>query len=92
MEMDEEGLFSEASEWKSLFLLKIKIKRNPSYPSKKYNAVFKPIHQNIRVYPRSKKKSALINDWKNIIVNWVKSEQDQALANNLGLFQMQFGV
>ena len=37
------------------------------------------------------KKSALINDWENIAY-WDKSQQSKALAKNLGLFQMQFGV
>ena len=31
------------------------MKQNPDYPQKKYNAIFKHIHQNIRAYLRSKK-------------------------------------
>ena len=49
-----------------LFLLKVKIKQNPRYLNKKYNAIFEHIHLNIRAYPRSK-KYALINDYENII-------------------------
>ena len=62
MEEDETGIFSKVPDSESLFLLKRTIKQNPGCPNKNYNAIFKNIHQNIRAYPRSKKKSALIND------------------------------
>ena len=45
-----------------------------------YNAIFIHIHQNIRAYPRSKKKSALINHWENMAY-WEESEQNEVLAN-----------
>ena len=66
MKGDEGSTFSKLPDWKSLFLFKIKIKENPGCPNKGYNVVFKNFHQNIRAYYRSKKESALINDWKNI--------------------------
>ena len=66
MEGDEGGNLCKAPDKKSMFLLKIKIKQNSDYPNKEYNAVFKHNHQNIRVCPRSKKISGLINDWENI--------------------------
>ena len=62
MEKDETGIFSKAPHSKSLFLLKRTIKQNPGWSNKNYDAIFKDIHQNIRTYPRSKKKSALIDD------------------------------
>ena len=37
------------------------IKQNPCYPNKKYNKIFKHIHQNVRVYPRIKK--ICIDQW-----------------------------
>ena len=33
----------------------------------------------------------MINDWENIIAYWEESEQSEALANKLGLFQIQLG-
>ena len=55
MEGSEGVIFNKAPDWKSLFLFKIMIKQNLGCPNKEYNAIFKHIHQNIRVYPRSKK-------------------------------------
>ena len=55
MEGDEEVIFCETPDWKPLFLLKIKIKQNPSCPNKEYNGIFKHIYQNTMAYPRSKK-------------------------------------
>ena len=49
------------------------------------------INQNIRAYPRSKKKIELIKDSQNIFAYWKESEQSKALANKLGLFQIQLG-
>ena len=70
-------------------MLNMKIKQNPGSPNKEYNAVFKYIHQDVRAYPRSKKKrSALINDWENVIAYWKESKQIEELANKLGLFQI----
>ena len=46
--------FSEAPGWKPLFLLKTKIKQNPGYSNKEYNAIFNHIYQNIRAYSGSK--------------------------------------
>ena len=59
--------FSKVSDWKPLVFFKIKIKQNPGYARKEYNVIFEHIHQNIRAYPRSKKR-ALINDLENVIV------------------------
>ena len=61
MEGYKGGILSKALAWKSLFLLKIKIKQNTVSPNKEYNAIFKPIPQNIRAYPRSKK--ICIDQW-----------------------------
>ena len=61
------------------------------FPDKEYNAIFKNIYQNIRAYSRSKRKSGFINDCENIFTYWKTSEQSEALANNLGLFQIQLG-
>ena len=83
MEGDEGGISSEASNWKSLFL------QSPRCPSKEYDAIFRHIHQKIRVYPRSKKKkkkSALISGWENIIAYWKEYKQSKALVNKLGFF------
>ena len=68
MKGDEGSIFSKAPDRKPLFLL------NPGCPNKEYNVVFKHFHQNIRVYPRSKKKHALTNDWENIAY-WEECEQ-----------------
>ena len=38
-----------------------------------------------------KKKSELIKDSQNIFAYWNESEQGEALANKLGLFQIQLG-
>ena len=54
MEGDEGGIFSKTP--KSLFSLKIKIKQSSGCPNKECNAIFMHINQNIRAYPRSKKK------------------------------------
>ena len=43
-----------------------------------------------RVYTRSKKKSALINDWENIAY-WEKSEESKALVDKYSSFQKQQG-
>ena len=48
---------SKASDWNPI-LFKIKRKQNVGRQNKEYNSIFKDIHQNIRAYPRSKKKSA----------------------------------
>ena len=55
MEGDEGDIFSNAPDWKALFLLKAEIKQNPGFPSKEYNSIFELIYQNIRAYPRRKK-------------------------------------
>ena len=75
MEGDKVGIFIKAPDWEPLFLLKIKFKQNPGCPNKEYNAIFEHIHQNIRAYPRS--KSALINDYENIIAYSEKSKQSE---------------
>ena len=84
-------VFSKAPNWKPLFLLKIKIKQNSDCSNKEHNAIFKHIHQSIRAYFRSKKKSGLINGWENIFAYWKEFVQNEALANKLGLFQIQLG-
>ena len=73
---DEGGIFNEALDWKSLFLLKRKINRNLICPNKEYNVIFKYIYQNIMTYWRSQ-KSALINDMGNTIVYWEEYKQSQ---------------
>ena len=55
--------FQKSSRLKAFFFsLKIKIKQNLGCPNKEYNAIFKHIHQNIKVYSRSKKKIC-IDQW-----------------------------
>ena len=66
-EIKEGGIFSKVPDWTPLVLFKIKIKQNPGCARKEYNVIFKLIHQNIRAYPRSKKR-ALINYLENVIV------------------------
>ena len=90
MEGDEGAIFRKAPDWKSLFLLKI-IKQILGCPNKEYNAIFKHIHQNIKAYHRSKKKSGLINDGKNIFAYWKESKQSESLGNKLDFFQIQLG-
>ena len=87
MEGNEVGIFVKAPDWMPLLLLKIKIKQNPGYPSKEYNVILKHINQNIRAYRRSK-KSALINDYENIIAY---SKWGVCDANKCGLFQIYLG-
>ena len=79
MEGDKGGIFIEAPDWKSLFLLKIKIKQNPGCPNKEYNIIFELFYQNIRVYPRIKKNL----HWSIIgkILHTEESEQSEGLAN-----------
>ena len=91
MEGDEGGIFSKGTDWKSLslfFLLKIKIKQNPGWPNKEYNSIFENINHITRAYPRSKKKkSALIDDYENIIAYWKnpgKGEQMWFVPNTFG--------
>ena len=88
MEGDVGGIFSEAPDWKSLFLLKIKIKQNSGCPNKEYNSIFEHINHITRAYPRSqKKKSALIDDYENIIAYWKnpsKGEQMWFVPNTFG--------
>ena len=50
-------------------LLKIKIKQNSGCPNKEHNAIFKRIHQNIRAYQKSVRKTV---DWSIIgkIIIW----------------------
>ena len=69
---------------------KIRIKQNPGFPCKEYNSVFKHCHQNIRAYPRSKKRSAMTNDWENIAY-LEEPEQSVVLVNKFGLSQTQLG-
>ena len=76
MQGDEAGIFSKATDWKTLFLVKIKIKQNLGSLNKEYNVIFEQIHQNIRVFPRTK-KSALNNDWENITAYWENSKQSE---------------
>ena len=91
MEVNEGGIFSKTLDWKSLFLLKIKIKQSSGCPNSEYNAIFKHVNQNIRAYPRSKRKSELIKDSENIFAYWKESKKSEMLANKLGLFQTQLG-
>ena len=58
---DQGDSFSKAPDWKPLFLLKMKIKQNPASPNKKYNEIFKYIHEDVRIYPRNKK--ICIDQW-----------------------------
>ena len=54
MEGGEGDIFSKAPDWKPLFFYKIKIKQNPCCTNKEYNAIFKHMHHNIRIYFRIK--------------------------------------
>ena len=40
MQGDEAGIFSKATDWKTLFLVKIKIKKNLGCLNKEYNVIF----------------------------------------------------
>ena len=55
VEKSEGGIFSKAPDWQPLFLLKMKLKRNPDCPNQECNSILKHIYQNIRTYPRKKK-------------------------------------
>ena len=79
MEGDEVGIFSKVPDWKPLFLLKIKTKQNPGCPNKD---IFKHIIQNIKAYPKSK-KSALINDYENIVAYSEQFEQSEAVGEQV---------
>ena len=78
--------------------IKIRIEQNADCPNKEYNVIFKHFHQNIRAYPRSKKNALIsgesiiwyyyINQSGNIS-HWQESEQNDAIAKKLGLFQIQ---
>ena len=75
----------------SFWLVSARLRSLPSFVLAEYNAIFKHIHQNIRIYSRSekkKKKSALINYLENIAY-WEESEQSKALTNKFLLFQIQ---
>ena len=61
MKKHEGGIFNKASDWKRLFLLNIKTKKNPGCPNKEYNLVIKHFHRNIRVYQEVKK--ICMNQW-----------------------------
>ena len=65
MERDEGDIFSDAPDWKPLFLLKKKIKQKPGYSNKEYNASSTFIKLS-GLMPEVK-KSALNNDYENII-------------------------
>ena len=75
------------SESKTFVLSYFKVKNNPDCSNKEYNVVFKHFYHNITVFPKSKKKSALINEWK-IVAYREESEQSEALANKFGLSQI----
>ena len=81
MEGGEVGTFSKVPDWKNLFLLnktQAKVKQNPGCPNKD---IFKH-QQNIRVYPKSK-KSALINDYENIVAYSEQFEQSEAVGEQV---------
>ena len=65
MEESEESIFSNIPDWKRLFLLEMKIKKNLGCPNNEY-VIVKHFYQNIRANPRSKKISVSITDWENI--------------------------
>ena len=76
MEGDEGGIFSKASDGRPLFLLKIKIKQNPSCQIRNMmqsSSTFTILSGPISMV----KKSALANDYENIIVYWEESEQSK---------------
>ena len=95
MEGNEVGIFVKAPDWMPLFLLKIKIKQNPGYPNKEYNVIFKHIHQNNRVYRRSKK--IFIDQWlwkyyclfRRVQTKWGVSKQVWFVPNTFGGFGEQ---
>ena len=60
VEGDGVGIFTNNSNRKLFFLLKIKIKQSQGCPNKDYNTIFKHIHKNIRTYSRSKKNWSMI--------------------------------
>ena len=79
MEGDEVGISSKIPNWKLLFLLRTKIKRNADCPNKD---IFKHIHQNIRAHPKSK-KSALINDCGNTVAYSEQSKQSEGVGEQV---------
>ena len=94
IEGDKGCIFSIASEWKPLFLLKISFKRNPGCPvrnimqsSNKSIGMSRPIAVKENICEQ--KISVLINDWENIFLYWEESEQGEAFADTFGLFQIQ---
>ena len=70
------GIFSKATDWKPLFLIKIKTKQNLACLNKERNVIFEHIRQNVRVFPRTK-SSALNNNCENITAYWEKSKQSE---------------
>ena len=72
--------FSVKFQTENLFLLKIKTKQNPGCPNKD---IFKHIIQNIKAYPKSR-KSALINNYENIVAYSEQFEQSEAVGEQVG--------
>ena len=80
MKGDKGGIFSKAADWKTLFVLKMKIQ---AAKRKNKNVVFKHFHQNIR--------PIWTNDWDNIVY-CEESDQREVLVNKFGLSQLQLGI
>ena len=83
----KEGIFSKALDWQPYFLFQLNILKNPSCPNKRYNAIFKHIHDNVRVYSWTKK--TCIDQWlrKKCILG--RTQARRGMANKFGLFQLQ---
>ena len=88
LEGDKGGFFSEAPDWKHLFLLKTEIKQNPGWPNEECNAIIEHIYRNIRTYLRSKKIS-IDQYWENIIAYWDPSKAKSKSKVKCGLFQIK---
>ena len=84
---DEGGIFSEALDWKFLFLLKRQINQNSICPNKEYNAIFKYIHQNIMTYCRSQ-KICIDQRYGKYYCILGRIQTKSGLVNKLGLSQM----
>ena len=84
MEGDKGDIFIKAPDWKSLLLLKVKVKQNLVCPNKEYNTVFTGISGHT---PEVKKNCIDQWLWKYCILK--ESKQIDALVNKFSLFQIQ---
>ena len=79
MKRDEGGIFSKAPDWKTLFLLKIKIKQNPGCQNKEWKCSLQTL---------SSEYEGLSWFWKYCILERIWAKR----ANKFGLSQIQLGI